>query len=271
MKKIFFQSSLPRSGSTLLQNIFGQNPDFYVTPTSGLIELLYSSRASYSNAIEFKAQNEQQMKDAFLSYCYHGMQGYFSGLTDKPYVLDKSRGWGSQYEFLNNFYPAPKIVCMVRDLRAIYSSMEKKFRANQHLDVGLVNNAQMVGTTTEKRIDVWSKGQPVGLAIERLQQTLKDGTAKNMHFVRFEDLCENPEMQINKIYNYLGVEPYSHDFDNIAQVTQEDDRVYGIFGDHKIKNKIIAPQEDWNEILGVNACNWIVENYRWFYNTFKYL
>ena len=42
-KKIFFQSSLPRAGSTLLQNVMGQNPDFYVTPTSGVLELLYAS------------------------------------------------------------------------------------------------------------------------------------------------------------------------------------------------------------------------------------
>ena len=39
MEQIFFQSSLPRAGSTLLQNILGQNPEFYVTPTSGVLEL----------------------------------------------------------------------------------------------------------------------------------------------------------------------------------------------------------------------------------------
>lgn len=37
---IAFQSSLPRSGSTLFSNIVGQNPAFHVTPTSGLLDLL---------------------------------------------------------------------------------------------------------------------------------------------------------------------------------------------------------------------------------------
>jgi sulfotransferase len=32
-KTIYFQSSLPRTGSTLLQNLIGQNPNFHVTPT----------------------------------------------------------------------------------------------------------------------------------------------------------------------------------------------------------------------------------------------
>ena len=57
MDKIFFQSSLPRAGSTLLQNILGQNPDFYVTPTSGVLELLYSARQNYTNDNAFKAQD----------------------------------------------------------------------------------------------------------------------------------------------------------------------------------------------------------------------
>ena len=40
MEKLFFQSSLPRAGSTMLQNILAQNPDVYATPTSGVLELI---------------------------------------------------------------------------------------------------------------------------------------------------------------------------------------------------------------------------------------
>src|SRR5271155_615721 len=91
--KIFYQSSMPRSGSTLLQNIMAQNPDFYVTPTSGLLELVYGARASYTGNAEFNAQDADAMKKAFLGFCRAGMEGYFRALTDKPYVIDKSRGW----------------------------------------------------------------------------------------------------------------------------------------------------------------------------------
>jgi sulfotransferase len=53
VEKVFFQSSMPRSLSTTLQNLMGQNPDFYVTPTSGLLELWYGARANYTNSPEF--------------------------------------------------------------------------------------------------------------------------------------------------------------------------------------------------------------------------
>ena len=46
MEKIFFQSSLPRAGSTILQNILAQNPEIYATPTSGVLELVYAARAN---------------------------------------------------------------------------------------------------------------------------------------------------------------------------------------------------------------------------------
>ncbi len=47
MEKLFFQSSLPRAGSTMLQNILAQNPDVYATPTSGVLELIYFSWSVY--------------------------------------------------------------------------------------------------------------------------------------------------------------------------------------------------------------------------------
>ena len=77
MEEIFFQSSLPRSGSTLLQNILGQNPDFYVSPTSGVLELLFAARNNYTNDVAFKAQGSQLMKKGWLNFCNCGLEGFF--------------------------------------------------------------------------------------------------------------------------------------------------------------------------------------------------
>jgi sulfotransferase len=270
IKEIFFQSSLPRSGSTLLQNIIGQNPDFYVTPTSGVLELLYAARHNYSNSPEFKAQDKEIMRLGFSNFCKGGLFSFYEGITDKKYVVDKSRGWGVHYGFLNSFYPNPKIICMVRDLRGVYASMENNFRKNQHLDSGIVNHANMVGTTTEKRIELWSNGQPIGLAIERLGQIFKEGINKNILFIRYEDLCMNPQKEMDRVYEYLNLPKYNHNFNDIKQLTVEDDSVYGIYGDHKIKQIITTSDIDYNQILGQNVTNWIRQKYDWFYREFNY-
>lgn len=269
-KQIFFQSSLPRSGSTLFQNIMGQNPEFYVTPTSGVLELVYAARANYTSSPEFKAQNQEEMKKAFLSFCKGGVDSFFESLTDKPYVLDKSRGWGIHYNFLNSFYNEPKVICLVRDLRGVYASMEKNFRKSQHLDSGIVSHANMTGTTTEKRIDIWANSQPIGLAIERLQQIFKEGINKKMLFIKYEDLAKNPEAEMKRVYEYLGLPEYKHDFNNIEQITEEDDTVYGMYGDHTIRKELKPMKADYVEVLGQSACNWIKSNYKWFFDEFKY-
>ena len=269
MDKIFFQSSLPRAGSTLLQNIMGQNPEFYVTPTSGVLELVYAARANYSSSPEFKAQDQQLMKEGFISFCRGGVEGFFEGITDKPYVLDKSRGWGVHYGFLNSFYPDPKIICMIRDPRDIFASMEKNFRKSQHMDSGIVNHAEMKGTTTEKRIDIWANSQPVGLAMERLQQIVAEGIDEKMLIIKFEDLCSQPKVELGRVYDYLDLPYYEHDFNNVQQITVEDDSVYGIYGDHNIQTKVAPQLSKYNEVLGVRASEWVKQHYAWFYDKFK--
>tara|TARA_Y100000114_G_scaffold76323_1_gene69959 strand:+ start:1265 stop:2083 length:819 start_codon:yes stop_codon:yes gene_type:complete len=270
MKKIFFQSSLPRAGSTLLQNILGQNPDFYVTPTSGVLELLYAARSNYSNDASFKAQDSELMKKGWLNFCNQGLMGFYNGVTTKKYVVDKSRGWGIHYDFLNSFYPNPKIVCMVRDLRCIYSSMEKNFRKNPEIDSGIVNWAELKGTTTGKRVDYWSVNPPIGIALERLDQIIKQGLDKNILFIKFEDLTLYPQNELDKIYDFFQIDRFKHDFKNVEQLTKEDDTVFGIFGDHVIRKEVKPVARDYDSILGQELSLNIVKSYSWFYNYFNY-
>jgi len=270
-KQIYFQSSLPRSGSTLLQNVMGQNPEFYVTPTSGVLELLYAARNQYSNAIEFKAQDEELMKAGFKQFCYQGLQGFFSGITDKPRVIDKNRGWGVSYNFAESFIEQPKMICMVRDFRGIYSSMEKKFRSAPEKAKGIVNWETGEGTTVQKRLEFFAKNMPVGLAIERLKEVIDVGIADKILFIKFEDFTLNPENEIRRVYEYLKLPYYEeHDFDNVQQITKEDDKIHGVFGDHTIRQKIEPVENDWNEILGKEISRHVVNSYEWFYDYFNY-
>lgn len=271
MKQIFFQSSLPRAGSTLLQNIIGQNPDFYVTPTSGVLELVFAARHNYTNSPEFKAQDTTTMDKGFRGFCKAGLYGFFDAITDKPYVLDKSRGWGYYQSFVNSFYPNPKIICMIRDPRAIMSSMEKQHRKHSiSRSSDIVDDKNINGITTLQRVMNWSTSQPVGLAFERLREIITQKLYKNMLFVRYEDLTKTPQKELTRIYNYLDIPEYNHNFDNIKQITQEDDNVYGIYGDHTIRSKIEINENDYNKILGSDISEQIKQNYKWFYDIFNY-
>lgn len=267
---IFYQSSLPRAGSTVFQNILHENPSIYATPTDGVLELLFGARGNFTNSLEFKAQDSKQMQQAFKQFCSQGMKGFYESITDRPYVMSKSRGWGIHYGFLNEFHPNPKIICLVRDIRDIISSMEKKFRQNQLQSDNILNWSEFKGTTTYKRTYDWLNGIPVGLAIERLSEIFHQGINEKMLFIRFEDLCSNPEHEMRRVYNYLELPFFSHNFNNIQQFTQEDDSVYGIYGDHKIKSKLTPLKSNSVEILGLHLHAELYDKYQWFFKQFNY-
>ena len=269
-EKIFFQSSLPRVGSTVFQNLMNQDPRFFASSTSGMLELLYAARHNYTESPEFKAQDAETMKKAFLGFCRSGMFGYYSAITDKQYVIDKSRGHFAHYGFIDSFYPDPKIICLVRKLPDIIASMEKIFRKNQHKSNPILNHATMQGTSTPKRVDIWFNSPPVGLAVERLAEAIRQGVDKKMLFIKYESLCLHPELEMKRVYDYLGLQPVPHDFDNIEQTTMEDDEVYGLPGLHSIRPKLDIKPSDARDVLGKDVFDWINNQYKWYNDYFGY-
>ena len=269
--KIFFNSSFPRSGSTLLQNILAQNPNFYVTPTSGVLELLHGAQVNFTSAQEFKAQDFSAMSKAFKGFCYGALNGYFKSLTNKPYVLDKSRGWGIHFNFLNSFYNNPKIVCMVRDLRSILASYEKLERSNSLLHNKEINHSNLINTTTIKRINFRLNNPPIGLALNRLQEIILQKIDQNILFIKYENLCKKPSDILNQIYNFFEIENYKeHDLSNILQVTKEDDKIYGFESLHDIKSQLTISSINPEEILGKEACREIFATFKWYFDYFDY-
>ena len=270
--KIYFQSSMPRSGSTIFQNIIGQNPDFYVTPTSGMLELVFGARANFTTSPEFKAQDAQLMEQGFINFCKQGMEGYFNGITDKKYVMDKSRGWGVYRPFLESFYPDPKVICLVRDLRSVVSSYEKIYRKNPLKHDPIRDDSTGRGTIVHKRVDEWMAAtNTIGRAVERIQEMIRLGQDSKVLFIRYEDLCLNPEFEMRRVYEYLGLPQFEHDFDNIQQITKEDDEVYGLTADlHTIRPSLTLNQPDFKHVLGVDICNWLHDTYKWYFEKFNY-
>ena len=272
VEKIFFQSSMARSGSTIFQNLMGQNPDFYVTPTSGVLELVFGARANFTNSPEFKAQDTQLMEAGFKNFCKQGMEGFYKGITDKKYVLDKSRGWAVYRPFLDSFYPNPKIICLVRDLRAIVSSYEKIYRKNPLTHDPIRDDSTGRGTIVHKRVDEWMTAtNTIGRGVERIQETIRLGHDNKILFIKYEDLCLYPEIEMKRVYEYLEIPYFEHDFENIEQITHEDDEVYGLSKDlHTIKPNLSLPKPDYKDVLGQDICNWIYTTYQWYFDKFNY-
>ena len=74
------------------------------------------------------------------------------------------------------------------------------------------------------------------------------------------------------VYDFIREPYFDLDYSKVEQVTIENDRIndFGIYGDHKIREKVEPLPKDANEILGTNVCHQIKANFSWFYDAFKY-
>jgi sulfotransferase len=195
----------------------------------------------------------------------------YAEINSKPYIVDKSRGWGVHFDLLQMiFNKDPKIICMVRDLRQVVSSMEKKFRQNPERHRSIENHSNLNGITTYKRVVHYLQSQPIGLAIERLVEIHQRGWSKKILFVRYEDMTVDPEKSLKRIYTYLELPYFQHNFQKVSQITKEDDEAFGIPDLHNIRS-VVAPQKaDFMEILGRDALRYIYEKYAWYFKMFGY-
>jgi sulfotransferase len=249
-KQFHFVAGLPRSGSTLLVNILGQNPRFRVGSTSGIMDVMFGVRNNWDKLIEFKASPYPEGKLRVL----RGILESYYAASDHPAVFDKCRGWISSgmLEMAEAVLGREaKVLVPVRDLREVLSSFEKLHRKNALVQSGQEAQNYFSFQTVAGRCEVWMRlDQPVGLAVNRIHDALQRGFRDRLHFVHFSRLTHEPEDTLRDIYRFLGEEPYRHDFENVAQLTQEDDAVHGLTGLHSIRRRVEPVAADFQLVLG---------------------
>jgi sulfotransferase len=91
--------------------------------------------------------------------------------------------------------------------------------------------------------------QPVGRAYNAIRDAVTRGWKDRMHFVDYDDLTRTPEATLEHIYRFLGETPHRHDFENVEQVTFEDDFVYGFKDLHTIRARVQAQPPQWPQVF----------------------
>lgn len=253
MHKIHYVSGLPRSGSTLMMNLLAQNPEVHATPTSACIEGLFLIRNNWNEWTEHKADkaaaDSKNLKRVLNAY----LQAYHD--TDKPVVIDKGRGWLSILELVEFVSGSKaKVIVCVRDIAEILASFEVLYRKNSHLNN--VPGSYFPSQTIEGRCNHWTLDSSiVGLSYNRLKDAIGRGLGDRLHIVEFEDLTNNPKETMDKIWRFLDMEPITHDFNNVEQVTFEDDSIHHALGLHDIRKSVKPVPKNAAAILGRNIAD----------------
>lgn len=251
-KKIYFVAGLPRSGSTLLMNILGQNPRFYVTPTSGILDILVQTRNAWDKSSAFRSLMRDESEEIKGNVMRSILQAYFAH-TDKRVCFDKNRIWTEYLEMAAALVNGPenlRVLVAVRDLRDIVASFEKLFRKTSALSqIPQEAGDPLTMKTAVGRLSVFiDNRQPVGRAFNAVRDAITRGWRKNMLFVEYGSLTNAPKQTLDEIYAFLEEEAFEHDFDNVRQVTFEDDSVHGFKELHTIRKQVRPQKPQWPDV-----------------------
>ena len=253
MKSIYYICGLPRAGSTLLANILAQNPNIHTTPTSGCHDVLFSIKNNWNKLIEHQASKELADTANLKRVLAATLNTYHN--TDRSIVIDKGRGWTSMLEMLEWVTDEKaKVLVPVRNITQILSSLEKLHRkrvTTDQQDGDYINGQTVEGRTSQQLLN----SSVLGLAFDRLKDALHRGYGDRLHFVEFDDLTHNPQKKMEQIYSFLGLPPFTHNFQNVAQYTHEDDSVHGSVDLHTIRKEVLPIQDDSATILGAEIVN----------------
>lgn len=222
---------------------------------------MYLSKAFFKTE-EFRSiPQPKDGEQLFSDFMRGGIVNSFDSITDRPIVVDKCRSWIGSANLLFQLFPDAKLLVPIRDIRGVLSSMEKKFQAHPgfQMEGNQADTARI--QTVEGRCQFWLDSAPIGIAIQRIHE-LARVHANKVHFVHAEDLTSDPQRTMEKVWDYLGEEPFIHNTTNVEQYTIEHELGWP-FGDHTVKPKVTALQPDWHDTLGRQLSEALNQKFNW--------
>ena len=215
----FIMLCTPRSGSTFLTLLLNQNQNMYVSRGSPLIELLWGG---------YKTLNSEHFAEEVLftisgkenEYYRSIYQSFYKLITDKKYIMDRNINWCNlenlkMYEDI--FGHKPKIIILTRDVSEIMTSWAYLYE----------KNSKRAEEAISDRIDILSD------TVKRYREFLTYCDETNEYsflHITYNDGMYEPVDTVNKIYDYLEVKRFEHDFLNVDNKTLKSKEVDNLWG-----------------------------------------
>jgi sulfotransferase len=229
--RIHFISGLPRSGSTLLAAILRQNPAFHAAMSGALAELFVSVLRTMS-----VSENALFISDAQRERVLHAIaESFYADLSDRKLIFDTNRSWCGMLPALAQIFPDSRVVCCVRNPAWILDSVEQLVQRNALLASRMFNAE--IGNVYG-RVEVMMKNGLVGPALSNLRQAWFGKHADRLVAIRYDSLVAHPAEIINKLYDVLGEDRFTHDFDHVEYDEPEFDDRIGMPGLHRVAARV---------------------------------
>ena len=254
-KTYYFMAGLPRAGSTLLSTLLNQNPRFYSGPSSPVLGAMVSAHDNFmANELYHGYPKPYQVNEIVGS-----IMGHWYSDVDKPVIIDKNRAWTSRVSIIEGYlHLEPKIIVPVRRVDEILTSILKMIHRNpfkegqsriNFVDEFLVKNN--IPINDEERCNhLLNSSGIVYESLNAIMDGFKDQKRDKFHFIDYNDLVNDPQKELDSIYDFLGEEPFEHTFDGLSNEHREDDlNTYGLADMHEVHSELVKTSDYPSNVL----------------------
>jgi sulfotransferase len=230
---IHFISGLPRSGSTLLSALLLQNPALHAGITSPVGSLVNGMLERVSQGNETAAMIDDAQRQALLGGVF---DAYYHAIHPTRTVFDTNRGWTVRLSLLAALFPEAKVICCVRQIPWILDSIERLLRQNRW-ELSKIFNFDAGGTVYSRAEALAGPAGMVGYPLQALKQAMHSDESDRLLLLPYDTLTQEPARAMQAVYDFCGLPPFEHDFENIAFDATEFDARLGTPGLHVIRPK----------------------------------
>ena len=234
MKKFHFISGLPRSGSTLLSAILLQNPRFHAGMSTPVTAMYKSMLSIVSAGSEFSGQFSSEKRQRLLKGIF---ENYYDD-CEKDVIFDTGRSWTGQLAGIKTLFPESKVICCVRDVAWIMDSMERQFRKDPFENTRLYNDESERASVYSRVNTLGNHNRMVGSPWTMLKEAYYSEEASSLLLVDYELLSSTPQKVLPLIYEFLGEEPFEHNFNHVEYDAKEFDANLGVKDLHKVNGSV---------------------------------
>ena len=218
----------------MLSAILRQNPRFHAGMSSPVASLFEGMVGQVSAGSELSTMVNTDQRRRLLK----GLFDSYYGEREEDVIFDTNRAWTGKLSALLQVFPDAKIICCVRDISWIMDSVERQFRADAFENTALFNNPGERATVYTRLEALAHANRLVGFPYHALREACWSDHAEHLLIVDYDMLVAQPQDVINLLYQFIGEEPFAHDFDNVDYDAPEFDNQLGVRGLHKVHRKV---------------------------------
>ena len=264
-------AGLPRSGSTLLKSILDQNPNLHTNPVSPVMELMYHTEEYFKKSEQYlayeKPKNAHKIIKSYIENYYYE--------REEDIIIDHCRSWPNNIERIKTYItPNPKIICPVRDVLEILTSFIDMIHRNSDqtsfIDEYLMEKGFTVDDDNRCKYLMGDDGI-VEQSLWSLSQAFIKNDTKHLLLVEYNDLVNTPEETFKRIYEFLELDYYSHDFMSIENTHREKEDQWSLKDMHHVRQKLQKTSKNPEEVLSSDILNKYSKLEYWKYPDSQYL